>query len=222
MDAKRIRPVGRDLHINHRVIETKGCHRRGSHRPVAADFNDAVMLLADQKLTLRTHHALAFGATDHAEFQCFTTGRDDRTWQRDNRLHAGAGVRRSTHHLDNARIGFNPAQPQLVGIGMLGGFNDVSHLEGGQQPGLVVNLLHFETNADQAIDDLFQRGGCVEIFLEPGEGEFHDCFFRIFFLFGDAIGADLNQKNLCCSFGKPSSSRRLSRRSTSRSVVSDV
>ena len=38
----------------------------------------------------------------------------------------------------------------------------------------VADLFDFEADADEPLADLVERGGGVEMILQPGEGEFHD------------------------------------------------
>ena len=51
----------------------------------------------------------------------------------------------------------------------------IAHLEGCQRRRHVGDLFHFEADTDQPLADLIERGGGVEIVLQPGEREFHGC-----------------------------------------------
>ena len=49
----------------------------------------------------------------------------------------------------------------------------------GFRPALSSTMLDFEADRGQPLDDLVERGVGLEVILEPGEGEFHDCVPRL-------------------------------------------
>ena len=64
IDAQRVGPVGRHLHIDHRIVEAQGHGGGGAHRPVAGELDDAVVLVRNQQLAFGTQHGLRFDAAD--------------------------------------------------------------------------------------------------------------------------------------------------------------
>ena len=173
MNAQSIGAVGCYLDIDHRIIKTQGHHSRCAHRPVTLHFNNAVMLFRKQKLAFRTHHGLAFLAANGAQLQSIFGGGDHCTRQCDNGFHTSPCIGRTADHLLNALISFNLAQPQLIRVGMLLSFKNISHFERGEFLGAVADFFNFQPNAHQAIKDLLQGRRSVEMLFEPGESEFH-------------------------------------------------
>ena len=174
VDAQRIGAVGRDLDIDHRVIEAQRLHGGRAHRPVTLDFDDAVVLVRDEQLTLRAQHRLGFDAADGGGREHRTRCRNGDPGQCDDRRDAGARIGGTADNLLGAVLRLHHALAQLVGIGVLLCQRDMRHGEVGKQLRLVGDFFHFESDADQALADFIQGGVGVEIFLEPGEGEFHD------------------------------------------------
>ena len=72
-----------------------------------------------------------------------------------------------------ALVGLNDTNAQPVGIGMLFRLQDLAEGEPLQRVEGVHDLLNLKSKVGEGLRDLVHAGGGVEMFLEPGEGEFH-------------------------------------------------
>jgi len=93
---------------------------------------------------------------------------------------AGARIRRAADdlHWGGTVALVNHQHPQLVGIRMLDGRDDLGDDEGlvGR---LVVDILDLEADGGQPLADLVERGIGFQMVLQPGECEFHRSFLLI-------------------------------------------
>ena len=56
---------------------------------------------------------------------------------------------------------------------MLHGFENLHDLEGLEFLCLVLDVLDFEPDHGELVDDLIERSDRVQVLFQPGEGEFH-------------------------------------------------
>ena len=92
---------------------------------------------------------------------------------REHALQPRPRIRRAAYHLQALGAGVDLADLELVGVGMLLAFEHLRHAERGERGGRIEHLLHLEPNAGERVGDLRDRRRRVEMFLEPGEREFH-------------------------------------------------
>src|SRR6185437_10714257 len=67
VDASAIRPVGREIDLDHRIAYRRPFDVGFSDRRVGGQFDDAVVIVGDQKLRGRAQHAAAFHAANGAD-----------------------------------------------------------------------------------------------------------------------------------------------------------
>src|SRR5207244_898518 len=115
-------------------------------------------------------------AADGADAECDLLARNVAAGRREHALHAGARVRRAAHDLHRlARTGVDDADAQPVGIGMLLRLDHARDGEGRERLRLVLDRLDLEPDHGEFGGELVERLVGVEVFAQPGEGEFHDC-----------------------------------------------
>ena len=69
VDAGRVRPVRRQIDLDHRIVEMRIGGEAGADRRIVGQVDDAVMLVGQLQLALRAHHAAALDAADLADRQ---------------------------------------------------------------------------------------------------------------------------------------------------------
>jgi hypothetical protein len=72
-----------------------------------------------------------------------------------------------------ARAGIDHANPELIGVGMLLGRDDISDRKAGQLLGAIFHPLDLEADAGERGNDLVKPRLGFEVVLEPGKREFH-------------------------------------------------
>ena len=89
--------------------------------------------------------------------------------------HAGARIRRAADDLDRLAVaGVDHADAQPVGVGMLLRLDHVRDDIRREQLALVLDALDLEPDHRELGHDVVERRIGVEMFFQPGEGEFHE------------------------------------------------
>ncbi len=172
-DAERVRAVRGDRDVDDRV-EGDDVDVAGAHGRVGGELDDAFVGVGELHLALGEHHAVALDAADLPDLDRGVDAGDVVAGLGDDDLDAGPGVGGAADDLLLAVGGENAADAELVGVGVGRGFEDLADGEGGQSLGGVGDALDLEPEVGQREGDLVERGGGVEVLLEPGESEFHD------------------------------------------------
>ena len=174
-DAERIRPVGRDGDVDHRIVEA-GIDGIGlADRRILGQVDDALVIVGDAELALRQQHAVRFDAADDALLELHAGAGNIGAGRREDAGHAGAGIGGAADHLDlRAVAGIDDADAQAIGIGVLLGGEHLGQTEGGVLLGRVVDRLDLEPDHGELVDDAVERHRRIEMLLQPGEGELHD------------------------------------------------
>ena len=89
----------------------------------------------------------------------------------------GTRVRRAAHdlHRRGTVAGIDHADPQPIRVGVLLGGDHARDGERRQRLRLVLDVLDLKPDHGELVGELFQRLVGFEMFLQPGEGEFHGC-----------------------------------------------
>ena len=173
VDPQRVRAVGGDLHVDHRVVHAQCLGRRGADGKIVRQLDDAGVLVGQLQFALGTQHASGFNPADGADLEIDPGAGDMSAGGREDADKAGFRIGGAAHHLHEARCGFHIAHPQAIRIGMLAGFLYPGDSETFKLRRRVGDLFHFEADADQAVDDLIEAGLGVEVVLQPCKGKFH-------------------------------------------------
>ena len=177
--AGAVLPVRRQVDLDHGIAEAGPLRVAGADRRVGRQFHDAVVIFRNLQFGRRAQHAAAFDAADGADAERDVLAGNEGAGRREHADQPRPRIRRAADHLHRrgAIAGIDHADPQAVGIGMLLGRNHARDREWRQRLGLVLDMLDLEPDHGELVGELFQRLVGVEMFLQPGEGEFHDdCF----------------------------------------------
>ena len=175
--AQRVLTVGGDGDLDHRidlgwivfsqpVDELVTNFTRGQ-------FDDAVVFVRQFKLALGGHHAVAFNAADFADAQCHINPRHIVARLTQNHGDTFTRVRRAADDLLFAFVGFNGADAQTVGIGVLFGVLHLGQCKACKALGRVFDPFDFQTKIGQCVANLVYRCIGFEVVFQPGQGEFH-------------------------------------------------
>ena len=178
VDPGTIRPVGREIDLDHRIAQRRPFGVRLSDRRIGGQFDDAVVIVGNHQLGRRAQHAAAFHAADGAHRQGNVLAGDEGAGRREHAFHAGVRIGRAAHDL-NGLVTFRDladvdhADAQAIRVRVLLGGNDRGDDERLEQAGLVLDVLDLEPDHGELVDDRGERLVGVEMLLEPGQGEFH-------------------------------------------------
>ncbi len=178
--AQPVRPVGGDLDLDHRVVQALVVDEAHANRRILGQLDDAVVVVRQFQLALRTQHAVAVHAAQIAGLQVHAGAWDMRADRGKHADQAGAGIGRAAHHLHllhralgALRPGGHTADPQAVGVRVLNGFDHAANAKGAQPGGRVFDPLDLMAQIGQRGQDLVQRGAGFQVILQPGQGELH-------------------------------------------------
>ena len=172
--AGAVGAVGREVDLDHRVVEPGPGGVVGADRRIRRQVDDALVVVGQLQLELRHQHAAALDAADLADAERHILARNEGAGRHEHALHAGARVGGAAHHLHRiAAAGFDQADAQPVGVGMLLGRDHAADDERGELLAAVGDALDLEPDHCELVDELVERLIGVEVLLEPGEGEFH-------------------------------------------------
>ena len=172
--AGAVRPVGRELDLDHGIVEPRPLCVDFAERRVGGQFDDALVVLGELHLELGHQHAATFDAADLADAERDVLARDVGADRHEHAHHAALGIGRAAHDLHRiAGAGVDHAHPQPVGIGMRLRLDDARDGERRQQRALVGEAFDLEPDHGELVGDRRDRGVGVEMLLEPGQREFH-------------------------------------------------
>ena len=177
--AGAVLPVRRQIDFQHGIAEPGPLRVASAHRRIGGQLHDAVVIFRNLQFRGRAQHAAAFDAPDGADAERDVLAGNVGAGRREHADEAGPRIRRAADHLHRRATvaGVDHADPQAVRIGMLLGRDHARDRERRQRLGLVVDVLDLEPDHGQLVGKLFQRLVGVEMFLEPGEREFHGLCF---------------------------------------------
>ena len=177
--AGAILPVRRQIDFEHGIAEAGPLRVGRADRRIGRQFHDAVMVLGNFQLGRRAQHAAALDASDGADAERDVLAGNEGAGRREHADQAGARIRRAADHLHRcaAVAGIDHADAQAIRVRMLLGRNHPRDRERRQRLRLVVDMLDLEPDHGELVGELVQRLVGLEMFLQPGEREFHDgCF----------------------------------------------
>ncbi len=118
--AGAVGAVGREVDLDHRIVEPGPLRVAGADRRVGRQVDDALVVVGELQLELGHQHAAALDAADLADAERDVLARDVGAGRHEHALHAGARIGRAAHDLHRiARAGVDHADAQPVGVGML-------------------------------------------------------------------------------------------------------
>ena len=129
VDAHAILPVGRDRHVDDRIVQPGIVGIGGADRCVLGQFDDAVMAFADLQLARRTHHAVRFDTADRRDLQRHVEAGDIGTRRAEHTDQPGACVGRTADDLHRTVTGINAQHLQLVRLRVTLGGKDARDAE---------------------------------------------------------------------------------------------
>ena len=174
MHAGAIRAVGGEVDLDQRVVEAGPLGVSLADGRVVRQVDDALVVIGQFHLGFRDQHAAAFDAADGADAERDLLAGNVRAGRGEHALHAGARIRRAAHDLHRiARAGIDDADAQTVGVRMLLRLDHPRDGERSEGHRLVLDGLDLEPAHGELVGKLFQRLVGVEVFAQPGEGEFH-------------------------------------------------
>ena len=169
--AGAVGPVGRELDLDHRVVEPRPFGVALADRRVGRQVDDAVVIVGELQLELRHQHAAALDAADVADRERHVLARDVGARRHEHALHAGARIGRAAHHLHRlARAGIDHAHAQPVGIRMLLGRDHARDGERREHLAPCPDALDLEPDHGELVGDLVRRVWCRDARLQPGRG----------------------------------------------------
>ena len=172
--AHAILPVGRDRHVDQRIVEPGPVRIDLTDRRVGREFDDAVMVVAQLQLACRTHHAVGFDAADRGLLEHHAVGWHHRAFQTEDADQARAGIGRAAHDLQGLAVAMIDGQHlQFVGLRMLVGGQHPGDLEPGELFGRIFDAVYLQADGIQRLEDGGKVRIGVEMRLEPAQGELH-------------------------------------------------
>ena len=174
MDAGAVRPVRRQIDLDHRIVDPGVFRETLADRSIGGQIDNAVVIVGDLQLRFRHQHAAAFDAADGPDSERNILAGNVGARRHEHADHSSARVRRAAHDLDRFAVaGINHADAQPVCVRMLLGLDDSRDDVGRQQLALVFDALDLEPDHGELVGDLAERMVGTEMLLEPGQGEFH-------------------------------------------------
>ncbi len=174
MHAGAIGPIGREIDLEHRVVELRPGREALADRRIGRQFDDAVVIVGNLQFGFRHQHAAALDVADLPYPKSNVLAGDEGAGRREDAGHAAARIGRAADDLDRLAVaGIDHADAQPVGVRMLPGIDDLGDDERREELGLVLDALDFEPDHGELVGDLAERPIGVEMLFEPGEREFH-------------------------------------------------
>ena len=172
-DRERIAAVGGDADLDDRVVQPGPGGIGHAHRGTVRQVHDAGMVLAQAHLPGGEQHPGALHSADFAGLERDPRPGDMAARRREHRFHTRPRVRGAAHHAHDAVPGVHLADSQPVRVGVLHGFDDMRHAEGGQGGAGVRDLFQLQPDAGQPVGDRVQRSVRVQVGAQPAQGELH-------------------------------------------------
>ncbi len=175
--AGAVRPVRRQLHLEHRIGEPH--HVDVTLADVAGhvggELDDAGSFGGQFKLGGRAHHAVRHDAAHGLLLERDLRAGNVSAERCEHAEETGARVGGPAHHFEQRRalLHLDLNDLQLVGIGMLAGLDDARDAKRRQLVGRIVDALDLQPDRRQPRRDLIDRRLRPQVILEPGQREFH-------------------------------------------------
>ena len=178
--AERIGPVGRDLDEDHRIVEAAPVDVALAEGRVVGQLDDAVVVVGNHQLAFGAEHAVRFDAPDHAGLEIEPGAGNAGAHGGEHADEAGAGVRRAADDLHlfapaagAVGQGFDPAEPQAVGIRMGPRLDHAGDAERAERGFGIFDALDLVPEIGQRGQDRVEQCHGLQMVLEPVEGELH-------------------------------------------------
>ena len=185
VDAGAVLPVRRQVDLDDGIAEPGPFGVTGADRRVRRQFENAVVILGDLQLSRRAQHAAALDAADGADAERDVLAGNISAGRREHADEAVARVRRAAHHLNLRGLalvvglaGIDHADAQTIRVGMLHGRDHARDGEGRKRLRLVLDVLDLKPDHGELVGEFLERLVGVEMFFQPGEGEFH-CYSNV-------------------------------------------
>src|SRR5690606_18930034 len=147
VDPGAIAAVGRDGDVDGDVVDPGIVGIGDADGSIGGQLDDAVMVVGELELGRRAQHAIADRAADIALGDGHVLARDRGGGEGEDRLEPGGRFGRAADHCDHySRARIDLAYPQLGGIGVLLGRDDVSGDEPLEPGARVDHLLELEAD----------------------------------------------------------------------------
>ena len=174
VDAGAVGAIGREIDLDHGIVEAGPLRVIRAHRRGIGEFDDAFMVVGDLQLEFGHQHAAALDPADLADAERHVLARDESPGRNEYALHARARIGRPAHDLHRiARAGIDHAHAQPVRVRMPFRRDHPRDAERRQHLAPVCDALDFEPDHGELVDDRRKRRVGVQVLLEPSEGEFH-------------------------------------------------
>ena len=219
--AGAILPVRGQVDFQNGIAEPGPLRVSRTNGRIGRQLHDAVMVFGNLQFGRRAQHAAAFDAADGADAERDVLAGNERAGRGEYADQPCARVWRAADHLHRCSqalfafcAGIDHADAQAIRIRMLFGRNHPRNRKRRQRLRLVVDMLDLKPDHGELVGKLFQRLVGVEMFLQPGECEFHDGCFScpLSRLRGrvkvGALSASVASMRLTCSVLPPASGRR--------------
>ena len=175
--AQGVGAVRGDLHFDHRITDSRAVGGQPIGELVAhltrGKLDNAVVLVRQLQLALGRHHPVAFHAANFAHAQGHINARHIIARLAQHHRDSGPRIGCSADNLLFALIRHHAAHAQPVGIGVLGGLQNLGDGERGQFRHRVDHLFDLKPKIGQRIEDLIQRRRRLKVIFQPRQGEFH-------------------------------------------------
>jgi hypothetical protein len=124
----------------------------------------------------RAQHAATLDAADGADAERDVLAGNERAGRREHTDEPRASIRRAADDLHgrSAVAGIDHADAQAIGIRMLLGRNHPRNGERRKQLRLVLDAFDLQPDHGELVGEFLDGVVGVEMFLQPGEGEFHE------------------------------------------------
>ena len=122
--ARAVGAIGRQIDLDHGVIEPGPLRVVRADRRVLGQIDDAFVVVGDLQFECRDQHAAALNVADLADAERDVLAGNEGAGRREHAFHSGARVRRAADHLDGIALAdIDHADAQPVGVRMLFGFD---------------------------------------------------------------------------------------------------
>ncbi len=172
--ARAIGAIGRQVDLDHGIVEPGPLRVVFSDRRVGGQVDDALVIVGEAELELGDQHAAALDTADLADAERHVLARDVGAGRHEHARHARARIGCAADDLHRlAGAGVDHAHPQPIRIGMLLGGDHTRDGERRQYLAAIGDALDLEPDHGELVDDLVERLVGLEMLLEPGQREFH-------------------------------------------------
>jgi hypothetical protein len=140
---------------------------------VGLEDKEAFVAFAETELFDAAHHAVAFDAAEFADVD-LEVAREDGAGESQGDFVAYLVVFCAADDLEDLAVaGVNFADAEAIGVGVLGGLEDLGDDDVGEVRAALVDGLDLDTGEGEEIDEFLGGRGQGDEFAEPGEGDVH-------------------------------------------------